>query len=178
MTIITALYDGKNTWLGHNDGMTFGDTPVVCDLQPWIMFGDWALGITGMLAQQNILENHLPRLAEAGQNAFSVAEAIRGIFSDYGHWSFDEENAMRSYKMWCILAHKDGQIWDLDSFLTVSLIPKNKLWARGSGTDYALGADSAFYGLSLSPEERVTRATRAAIECDIYCPGEACIFKF
>lgn len=173
MTIVTALYDGQKTWLGHNDSATVGDTVIPSVLTPWLFVGEWALGITGESAQQTLLECHRDRLAEAGTEAHKVVCAMQEVFSDFGHTTQDDDDASPSYKIWCILAHKNGQIWDVDARLALTPIPPNKLWARGSGTDYALGADQILAGMQVTSEERIYRATAAAIACDVYCPGQA-----
>jgi ATP-dependent protease HslVU (ClpYQ) peptidase subunit len=177
MTIITALNDGQDTWLGYNDSLTIGDTIIQSTLNPWLRFNDWALGISGEPAQQNVLEHKKKNLLEAGNEPLGVIEAMRDIFSEYNHSVDEVDEAAPSYGIWCILAHKNGGIWDVASRLAITQIPENMLWARGSGTDYALGADSALQGLSLCAEERITKATQAAIDCDLYCPGAIRILK-
>lgn len=176
MTIITALFDGTNTWLGYNDGATIGDTVLASVMKPWLLFGSWALGVTGESAQQDILELNIDRLQDTGTNPLIVTNKLRTIFTDYGHMSNDE-NAAPSFKIWCILAHRDGRIWDIDAHLAITLIPQGMLWARGSGTDFALGADTILQGLDISQEDRIIKATNAAITSDVYCAGDPKAFR-
>ena len=124
VTIVTALFDGKETYLGWNDGITLGDTSIESTSNPWLFFGNWALGITGESVQQDVLSLNLKDLEGAGEDAVVVADVIRRILNEYGHYS-DDNNASASYKIWCILVNKKGQIWDLDERLALTAIPTN-----------------------------------------------------
>ena len=68
----------------------------------------------------------------------------------------------------------------MDSHLALSKIPPNKVWARGSGIDYALGADFALAKISSDTphEDRVRISTEAAIANDTSCPGSAVVRQF
>lgn len=176
MTIITALFDGTDTWLGYNDGATIGDTVVASVMKPWLLFDDWALGVTGESAQQDLIELNIDRLQDTGSEPLIITDKLRSVFTDYGHTSHDDE-AAPSFKIWCILAHRDGRIWDVDARLAITPIPQGLLWARGSGTDFALGADTVLRDLKISQEDRVIKATKAAIASDVYCAGDPKVFR-
>ena len=178
MTIITALNDGQETWLGYNDGDTLGDTPIATSKQAWLKFEDWAFGSSGEAIQQDVLEYNVEKMSGAGSEPFRLVEKMRNLFQEYNHYVDKGKHAGPSYKIWGILAHKNGSIWDIGSDLALTKIPANTLWARGSGTDYALGAANALREYSLTPEEQITKATQAAIDCDLYCHGAAKVFKF
>ena len=178
MTIITALYNKKNMWLGHNDALTIGDTPILESLNPWLFWGEWGFGITGESLQQNVLSRHLGKLAEDTPNAVIIVERIREVLLEHGYSKHIDESAIPSFGIWGILVHKKGKIWDVGSRLDLTEIPDNQLWARGSGADFALGADKALSDLGLTTEQRVQKATDSAIKCDVYCPGETNIIHF
>lgn len=177
MTIITAIHDGTMTWLGYNDGWCVGDTPINTGSKKWMVFGNWALGIAGNTSQKNYLEYHVDKLKDITDNPFELVEQIRGIFSEGDRYVEDHKSTTPNYKISAILAHKNGGIWDLDRGLSIDKLPTNKLWARGSGVDYALGASDALEHLSLPTESLITKATQAAINCDLYCPGSAVVFR-
>jgi len=148
MTIITALADESSIWLGNNNAVSMGETPIT-GLDPWLKFGDWALGVTGNSFQQDFLESNIQQLEEKSS-------------------------------IWCILVNRTGDIYDLSAHMSLTKIPRNRLWARGSGIDYALGAD--FATLQVAPKtsikDRVRIATEAAIYNDTTCPGEVVLTKF
>lgn len=178
MTIVTALRAGGVTWLGYNDGATIGDTVLAGCLHPWLFFGDWALGISGQSSQQSLLNAEIGRLTELDGDEEKVALLVREILTDQGNFAFDDDAGVREFNIWSILAHINGDIFDLDSRLSLTPIPEGKLWARGSGTDFALGADFVLADLQLSPEERIRKATEAAIAGDVYCAGNAKTVQF
>ena len=177
MTIITALSDGETLWLGENTAVTVGDAILIDGTSKWISFGDWLLGAAGDSVQIDILRLNSDDLSKPDMDALIIAQAIRDIFKDHDIAAKDEEEATSRYGISCILAHQDGCIYDLDPSLAISPIPAGKLWASGSGRDYALGADAALQGLNLSLKDRMDRATNAAITCDVNCPGTAHIFQ-
>ncbi|WP_306252362.1 hypothetical protein [Parvularcula sp. IMCC14364] len=176
MTIITALCESDKIWLGENTAVTVGDAILVDGTSKWSAFGDWYLGGAGDSVQIDILRLNSDDLSKPDMDARKIAQTIRDIFKEHDIAAKDEEDASARYGISCILAHKNGRVFDLDPSLAISPIPEGKLWASGSGRDYALGADAALQGLSLSAEERMNRATNAAIACDVNCPGEARVF--
>lgn len=179
MTIITSISDGATVWLGHNNASTMGDTPIP-DQNHWIYFGDWCLGISGEGRQQNILEWNIQKLEEQCDTPMAVIHTIGEIFMDKNIYKHSDSWAAPSFKIWCILANKNGNIWDVDCRLSLTKMPLNQIWARGSGIDYALGADFATRAINpeMGHEDRIRIATEAAIYNDVGCPGSAIITKF
>ncbi|MBL1431096.1 MAG: hypothetical protein COA60_006260 [Robiginitomaculum sp.] len=179
MTIITALSDGKSVWVGYNNACTVGDTPIF-EQHHWIYFGDWGLGLSGGGRQKNILEWNIAKLEKHSKTPLTVVNTIRNIFQDEGVSKTDSNSATPSFGMSGILVNKDAGVWDVDHRLALAKIQNNKLRARGSGIDYALGADFAALAIDpqLNHQQRVRIATEAAISCDSYCPGEAIISQF
>jgi len=181
MTIITAISDGKNIWLGNNSALTIGDTPVEGNFDPWFKFEDWALGITGQSFQQDFLESNLKELEKNNHSALGLMQNIRALFLKNDISINQDNSASPTFGIWSILANKtNGTIWDVDDRLSLTQISKNKLWASGSGVDYALGADFAMIesGADLTLQERIRIATEAAIANDITCPGQAVVSQF
>jgi len=181
MTIITAISDGTSVWLGNNTAVTIGDTPVNHSFDPWVKFGNWALGITGDSYQQDLLNLNSKELERNSNTPLELMQFIRELFLENDISINDDDHASPSFGIWSILANKkEAFIWDVDHRLSLTLISKNKLWASGSGVDFALGAD--FSCLKLEPNkplsERILLATNAAIFNDINCPGEATVSQF
>ncbi|MCF6291781.1 MAG: hypothetical protein L3J04_00140 [Robiginitomaculum sp.] len=118
--------------------------------------------------------------ADDSKTPLAVANTIRNIFQDEGVSKESSDSATPSFGMSGILVNKDTSVWDVDHRLALARMQNNKLWARGSGIDYALGAD--YTALAIDPQlnhqQRVRIATEAAISCDTYCPGEAIISQF
>ena len=179
MTIITALSDDKSTWLGHNSASTIGDTPLE-GLDPWVKFGDWALGITGTSYHQDFLELRVKQLEENSETPMQLCEFIRKIFLEHQISIDGGDYGTPKFGIWCILVNKSGGIWDIGNRMSCSKIKKNKLWATGSGVDYALGADYATLQVApkTSIKNRVRIATEAAILHETTCPGEVVLMKF
>lgn len=180
MTIITAIYDGKSTWLGNNSASTIGDTPVDDNFDPWIKFSDWALGVTGDSFQQDFLTHNVKTLIKNGLSAMTLTKCIRDLFLDNYISESDTGHASPSFGISCILVNKDGSIWNLGHRLALTQISPNKVWANGSGVDYSLGADFAIIasGANISTQERIEIVTQAAIKNDVYCPGKAVVSQF
>ena len=80
--------------------------------------------------------------------------------------------------MWGMFVHKDGGIWDFDSRLTLTPVAPDTMWARGSGGDFALGADHVAKAAGQSAEARMKSAVAAAMALDISCPGAPIIERF
>lgn len=179
MTILTAISDGKSIWLGSNYRAVISDTPLPGPHDPWLQKGNWAVGICGASVQLDILMMNAPIFEKISNDPYELADKIRDIFVAKNY--FERGNGPHpDFGIYCILAHLSGQIWDLDESMALSPIPNDTIWARGSGMDYALGADYALrtFEKNISLEKRITLATKAAIHNDVYCPGEAHIFKF
>lgn len=180
MTIITAISDGSKVWTGNNSAFTIGDTPITAFFDPWVRFGNWALGVTGDSFQQDFLTLHSEKLSKHKQSQYDLIDNIRHLFLEGYISKSSETHASASFEIWCILLHKDGRMWDVDNHLALAQIQKTKVWARGSGLDYALGADFAVMELdeNISIPERIRICTQAAIKNDIGCPGEPVIKQF
>ncbi len=176
MTIIVALADKKYTWLGHNDAATLGNTPMT-NLNPWVRFGSWALGLSGNSALQQTLESHVSELEACDNNPSSVIKAMKSIFRARRISGFDTAKTKHKLGIWCILINDNGSIWDIDQDLSFTKIPAGVLCAAGSGGRYAKGADHATIHISclISAKTRVSLAVNSAIVNDVTCPGSAVI---
>jgi hypothetical protein len=175
MTIITALSSAGKVFYGYNDGHTIGDSPFPGSACPWIRLGKWALGVSGSTGIFNVIGHHANDFDD-GASASAIVFKLRALLVEYGFGRRDSDEAEDQYGIWCILVNADGEVWDLDEKLSYSRVPEGVLWARGSGTDYALGADFILSRQSILPETRVKLATDAAIALDLFCGGESHVF--
>ena len=177
MTIICALHDTATggTWIGANTGSTIADTPLPAYDRKWLMRGPWALGLAGDGRVSNLLEAEAERLFEDLEEPYELTQRIRQIFDDAGIKD-PEKAAVPSYGQAMILATA-AAVYDLDGALAFSPIEDGRLWARGSGMDFALGADHALADLNLPAETRVRKAVLAAMANDVFCPGELYLHK-
>jgi len=173
MTIITAISSGGTVFYGYNDGHTLGDSPLPGEGCPWIRLGNWALGVSGSTAIFNILSHYAPDFSEHQASAADIVFKMRSLFIEYGLGKRGSDDVEDHYGIWCILVNVNGEIWDVDEALAYSRIPEGTLWARGSGTDYALGAAFVLAEQNVAPEARIITAIDAAIAHDLFCGGKS-----
>ena len=174
MTIITAFADAGDIWVGFNDQCTLGDTPLPHG-DKWLDLGGWAIGVSGASSQADAIARGRKAVELSSSDPFEFTAALQEILDEHENYIRGGDDVSRKYGIWSIIAHRSGVIWDLDSCLALTKIPKRTIWARGSGCDYALGAGHVLSFLDMPPEERVRRVTEAAIACDVTCPGKAVV---
>lgn len=180
MTVICALSDPqtKDVWIGCNDGVRVGDTQIPnAKCIKWFQFGGWAIGLTGSPITFNLLEFKRERFPVEETCPLNIVEFLRALLNESDVGNRDEDDPAKSYPNTLLLAHCDGRIWDADRFLTIDEVPSGTLWARGSGMEYALGADFPLASQNLSCEARIRNAVEAAIFYDIYCPSRPFVKK-
>ncbi len=177
--IITAITDGHEVWLGHNNTVVLDHSPISEDQNPWIYFGNWVLGVTGETYVRQFLDTNVDKLEKEAGSVSEVIRCLAEILIEENLYSEDDDNAAPSFNIYCILANNDGRVFDLDSSFSVTKIPNGKAWARGDGIDYVLGADHVIREIKpkLSNEERLKIVTEAAMANDIDCPGKAIMAK-
>lgn len=177
MTIICALSDRitGEVWLGCNDGTMVGETRLPSVMSKWLRFGDWALGVSGIGLAYNVLEMSAEKFPLDAQSPLDVILHIKTAFADFDLGNKEDGEVALSYDLSCLLAHGDGRVWDMDLRLATDEVPAGTLWARGSGMDFALGADFPLRQGEHSSEDRVRNAVEAAIFYDTGCPGQAIV---
>ena len=177
MTIICALHDSAKggTWIGANTGSTVADTPLPSHDRKWLLHGHWALGLAGDGRAFTLLEAECEALFDGLEEPYELTQRIRRAFDDAGIKDPDKAS-VPAYGQAMILATAKA-VYDLDSALAHSPIADGRLWARGSGMDFALGADHALADLDLPAETRVKKAVEAAMANDVFCPGELFLHK-
>ncbi len=180
MTVICALCDATNrdVWLGCNDGVTVGDTRMPgAKREKWLLFNDWAIGTAGSSIPSELLEQSRQHFPVDEDSPLAVTQFLKALFDEYELGFRDEEDPLTSYPIVALMAHRNGRIWDLDSYLAIDELPPGTLWARGSSMDFALGADFPLASGKATSEERVRNAVEAAIFYDNGSPGQASVQK-
>ncbi len=180
MTIICALHDDttKTTYLGANSHATLGDTVAPGPSPSWFRFGKWIIAFSGEAVHTDLLELESNSFPSDADSALAVLKHLKTVFDAFNIEHQKGDWASPSYEVWGILVHQDGRVWDVDSHLALTAIPAGKLWARGSGMDFALGADHALQRTNATAKQRIRRALDAAIHHDVNCPGEPVIQTF
>jgi ATP-dependent protease HslVU (ClpYQ) peptidase subunit len=152
MTVIAALSFNGDISIGSNTGYTLAHDSVMDNgVAPWVLFQDWALGFTGSMLALNVCRSGLESLTDKLTTEGDVITEVGKILTEYDIGTKNSGDPTWSYGVWCILAHNSGKIWDLDESLSLGPIPANKLWARGSGEKYALGAAHALISSGSCP---------------------------
>lgn len=177
MTVICALCDPatREVWLGCNSGSTVGQMRLPSASSKWLTFGDWAVAISGIGVTFDILKMSGEHFPGDTTSPLDVVRYLRAVFADFDHGSKDDGEVAMSYDLTSVLAHRDGRIWDMDFRLALDEVPPGTLWARGSGMEFALGADFPMRGTGAAAEDRVRNAVEAALFFDTGCPGEAIV---
>ena len=180
MTIICALHDpsAHEIWLGSNDQHTLGDAVPPGTSDPWLQFGDWVIALSGEAVHTDILELEAEKFPAHETHPSHFIKFLKQTYVDYEIGRKEDSWASNSYEVWGLIVHRDGRIWDIDSHLALSAIPAGHLWARGSGMEYALGADYILKSAGAAARDRVERAVSAAIHFDINCPGAVQVKTF
>lgn len=171
MTIICALHVDGGTWVGADHQVTASGVIIPTRAKKWVMSQDLqrAVGVCGdarslvVLGSANIF---------AGGSPIEVATSIREILRADGHvGKADDDRGPLRYGNSFIYADPTG-VWDIDPEFAVWRVEDERLWARGSGMDYALGADYAMRHVAkAAPQSRLMIAVNAAIENDVGCGG-------
>ena len=118
----------------------------------WIRHNDWALGYTGELRAGNILRHHADIILKY-DNPYEITEAMRRLFGEHGFDSKpDNGDSAPAYASSFILAGP-GKAWDICGQLSYQPIEEGIVWARGSGSQYAMGAGTTLSNRGWGPEK-------------------------
>ena len=175
MTVIVALFDNSQLWLGSNSQGTVGATRLPGHESKWRFYGDWAIAFTGSGFPSEALAAKATDFPGKAEDHQQVTAYIRDVFE---HFDIGEQKKMKNFDAQGLIVHRGGRIFDMDQYTSMSEVPKGTMWARGCGMDYALGADEVSKALSQTPEDRIRRAVEASIALDCDCPGHPIVEKF
>lgn len=167
MTVIAALHQDGETWIGSDRAWVSGERPSPCDLAKWASLDGRWLACSGNGATLSTLLHDPERFI--GADAFDTAAKVLEFFKTSGYRGEPSEGGgALGFGNAFIFADASG-VWDIDSACCVVPINHGELWARGSGVDYALGVGHDRRGDH--SKDRVRRSIEAACRWDIYCGG-------
>lgn len=175
MTIICALHQDGQTFIGADSRVLAGGLPLPGPAKKWRVSQDSrrAIGVSGDARTVHLIRQS--QIFSATNTPEEVVEFVRDLVRDDGHaGKASEDIGPLRFGNSMIYADANG-VWDIDSTFALWRIDDGRLWARGSGMDYALGADHALRsrdGGRLDSRGRVTIAIEAAIGHDVGCGGE------
>ncbi|MGF1544623.1 MAG: hypothetical protein ACFB00_09015 [Parvularculaceae bacterium] len=178
MTIICAVYDpdaGK-FWLGCNSGSLVGDTIIPEHRTKWLRFANWAIAFSGSGVADDALETERGKFPNQATDVHQVTAFIRASFERYDLG--EKDDGAKDFGVSGLIAQTGGMLYDVDGRLSLGRIPEGTMWARGSGMDFALGADMAMKTKGFGPQERLETAVLTAIDLDSGCPGEPIVESF
>lgn len=176
MTVIAALHDDVSgqTWVGADSRMTMGDGLFPGRIDKWVVHGRHAVATAGSIFGLNLLRAAGPDLFGVG-SAHELGLKVRDIFrgEDFESENMGGAGGPKSFRQTMIYATPEA-VFDIDGAGCATKVESGRLWARGSGMDYALGADHALrwtQSAAISPKQRIMVAIAAAIEHDTGCGG-------
>lgn len=172
MTIVCALFDpGEEKFhLGSNSASMVGSTILPESETKWARFSDWAIAVTGPGLADNAMKAERAKFPTQTDDINKVMQFMRAVMEKYAIG--EKEEGYQNFGFSGLLVHRSGLFYDMDSKMALSPIPPDTLWARGSGMEFALGADEVSKLVNFSPEKRIKYAVTAAVTLDCDCPGE------
>lgn len=164
MTTLVALHiDGKGTWIG-SDRMLTGSVKSEVQSKWAVHPNGFAIGTAGAARALNILEVECDTLLQGRPPPNEFIRRLRAVLEGHGYVPMVESPGPQIWGQDFLLASPNG-IWAIDPALFIHHVPANKLWAEGSGRDYAFGAGYMTEGHE-DPLFRVTSALDAAANFD------------
>lgn len=164
MTVIAALHQNGETWIGCDSLITEGGQRFRGHSKliegNGVVFGWSGSYRTFGLIQQNV--------ASITGTPWQMANAVRALLKDDGYQSASGMGAL-DYGPGLIIA-TPAAVYDLTDDFSVYRAADGEMVARGSGARYALGASQALE--SGAPFARVQAAVAAACHFDVDCGGE------
>ena len=176
MSILCALHiPRKGTWIGADSRVTGGLAIYPMPMRKIVRVGGRALLISGNGAMVTLANRHRTRLL-AKDDPDAVAMALVALQSRENFRPEADGAGPLSFKQAFIYATPRG-VWDIDVSGSWLSVEAGTLWARGSGSDYALGYDFALRQRNTPPpRDRIHDALHAAAMYDAGC-GEPFVIE-
>lgn len=175
MTIICALQAKDGTYIGSDTSLTAGDRQLASNYKKWIVYRSWALGFAGCWKVFNVIQSNYQYILTGVKSPEDVVIKMEKVFNKVGVGKREGDDYTIDYGQSILIVKKNGPVFHLDSLLAISEIPKNVLWAEGSGSDIGLGAGNVLP--EREPEARVRSAIDMAKEYCTNCAGETFVTK-
>jgi ATP-dependent protease HslVU (ClpYQ) peptidase subunit len=166
MTVVCAVKDGPDVWIGSDSRMLAGSFLYQMPVGKWLAADGWRIGISGSYRFASLLTHRPPAL---GVTAFDAAEALRALIVADGWQPLqDQKEGPVRHDIGMILVSPEHEVYELGT-AGIPVDQGNEFTAIGSGYEYALGAAHA--RRLERPEARVRIAIDAAIKYDVSCGG-------
>lgn len=172
MTVLIAIKGSYSVWIGGDGRVCRGDQIVADDVVKWTEINKFWLGWSGHVRINTLLGLHRKDLLEI-RDMVSLAEAVRALAIADG-WTAESEVKGSSIDYQFDLLITDGKRvlrYDGDG----SAILKTEIGdivARGSGSEYALGAAHAVLADGGTSTNAVGAALAAAVRFNVGCGGD------
>lgn len=166
MTILCAITDGKETWIGSDTQATEGDQLIYSVGSKWTQVGQWWIGVAGDWRTTCILrEADWPKI----DTIVRLAREVRSVIEEDGFQK--KEGYGPTHYGSHFLVVRAGEVWRLASDFSYIKIVRNELTAQGGGEQFAFGAAYALRHQA-APLIRLVTALRAACHYDNGCGGD------
>jgi len=139
MTTIAAITNGSSTWVGSDTMGVIGDGRRIDPVKKWFLHDEWAIGLSGDYRVLCLMAENRGKIFDDLSCPGEFAERMLNLLHDRHYQPKPADGSAPFYNNSMILA-RAGRIWDVDGSFAYDEIPIGKLWARGSGCEYALGA--------------------------------------
>lgn len=174
MTVIAALHQNGETWIGSDSQRDWGGARLILGSKV-IAAPGIAMGCSGNSKLQLLIRKSLDVIV-ADHDEWGVAKRIRAALDDdkWAHMTCDDGKGPANYGMSIALA-TPSQVFLISADFMVQPFADGDLMAVGSGADYAIGAGEVLR--AASPEARVRAAIQTAIKWDTGCGGDAHVMR-
>lgn len=172
MTILAAVHDKGETWIGADQRASFGNH--VFDHTPkWIFGSKFALGIAGWSRLYSLMCNmdfvHIAPVDIAGY--------MKSAIENDGWKKSEQSGGPGSYDFGAIIAYKDC-IFAVSCDFGLTTVPEGQMWITGSGSSYGYGAYHALRHKIVDDNHQLVRSViEAACAYDRSCGGEPMVGK-
>jgi ATP-dependent protease HslVU (ClpYQ) peptidase subunit len=171
MTIICALHDQGETWIGCDSRGVLNDIPMD-NMRKWVLADGWWIGVAGHARTLDLVLHRSQDLVKDINGPHDFTRNLLDFFAEHGFSKREGDARPPSYGNWFILVRGD-QIWSINECMAVTNIFDGQFWADGSGQLLAMGAAYALMTEeNVSPKEVVRESMAAAVELDINCGGK------
>lgn len=173
MTVIAAIHQHGETWIGADSQRSFGNLRVT-PVDKLIFSPDLsiAVGFAGFERTNALVRRNLDTVF-ASSDPWHIANAVRALVKEDGYsgaTSSGEHNGPLGWGCDALIA-TPSSIWFMAEDSAITEIEEGTLWACGSGSEFALGAGNA--RLDDAPHDRMTAAVQAATRFCKGCGGPA-----
>lgn len=174
MTIICALHQHGETWIGADSRTSFGHQ-VYDHTQKWLVATDGALavGLCGSGRARYLLEQVGEELFFQA-DAHSVAKRLHQAIIDDG-WPLKKEDGGPNWITGGAIYADTTGVWQICCDFGVNAMPSGVFLADGSGEQFARGAAHTVARHEAGPEQVVGVALEAACRFDSGCGGRLMI---